>query len=129
MIFTTKLIVTKYYSFSILGERGENKKFDNYAGTMEVDGVRVSTTLWDTAGQEDYERLRPLSYPGGNRVFTVQKNDNTVQSTPTVLLYAKTDGFLLCFSVDNNKSYDNIAIKWYPEVRHLCPKTPFVLVE
>lgn len=77
--------------------------FDNYAGNMEVDGVRVSMTLWDTAGQEDYERLRPLSYPG-------------------------TDGFLLCFSVDSSKSYENIGIQWHPEVRHHCPRTPFILV-
>ncbi|XP_042899433.1 ras-related protein ced-10 isoform X1 [Parasteatoda tepidariorum] len=77
--------------------------FDNYAGCMEIDNIRVSLTLWDTAGQEDYERLRPLSYPG-------------------------TDGFLLCFSVDNNRSYENISTKWYPEIRHLCPTTPFILV-
>ncbi|KFM61381.1 ras-related protein ced-10-like [Stegodyphus dumicola] len=77
--------------------------FDNYGDCVECDGVRVSLTLWDTAGQEDYERLRPLSYPG-------------------------TDGFLLCFSVDNNRSYENIATKWYPEVRHHCPNTPFILV-
>ncbi|XP_054722834.1 ras-related protein ced-10-like isoform X2 [Uloborus diversus] len=77
--------------------------FDNYADVMECDGVRVSLTLWDTAGQEDYERLRPLSYPG-------------------------TDGFLLCFSVDNHRSYENIATKWHPEVRHHCPRAPFILV-
>ena len=41
---------------------------------MVVDGVAVSLGLWDTAGQEDYDRLRPLSYP-------------------------QTDVFLICFSV------------------------------
>lgn len=37
--------------------------FDNYAGTIHVDGQEFDMTLWDTAGQEDYERIRPLSYP------------------------------------------------------------------
>lgn len=37
--------------------------FDNYAGMIHVDGQEFDMTLWDTAGQEDYERIRPLSYP------------------------------------------------------------------
>ena len=27
-----------------------------------MDGRSVQLALWDTAGQEDYERLRPLAY-------------------------------------------------------------------
>lgn len=77
--------------------------FDNYAGTITCDGMSVGLTLWDTAGQEDYERLRPLSYPN-------------------------TDVFLLCFSVENPHSYENVASKWSPEVRHHCPTVPVVLV-
>lgn len=77
--------------------------FDNFADNIECDGVKVSLTLWDTAGQEDYERLRPLSYPG-------------------------TDVFLLCFSVDNLHSFENIASKWQPEIAHHCPKAPYILV-
>lgn len=37
--------------------------FDNHACNITVDEKEYALTLWDTAGQEDYERLRPLSYP------------------------------------------------------------------
>jgi Ras-related C3 botulinum toxin substrate 1 len=77
--------------------------FDNYVGRIECDGMSIDVTYWDTAGQEDYERLRPLSYPN-------------------------TDVFLLCYSVDNPTSYNNVLVKWAPEVRHYCPKAAVVLV-
>lgn len=47
--------------------------------------------MWDTAGQEDYDRLRPLSYPD-------------------------TDVILMCFSIDSPDSLENIPEKWTPEV-------------
>ncbi len=57
----------------------------------------------DTAGQEDYDRLRPLSYP-------------------------LTDVFLLMFSVISPSSLHNITLKWLPEITHYCPNVPMVLV-
>lgn len=77
--------------------------FDNYAGSHQLPQGVINVNLWDTAGQEDYERLRPLSYPG-------------------------TDVFILCFSVSSKASHDNIIHKWYPEIRHHCSEVPFVLV-
>ena len=50
--------------------------FDNYAAELIVDGQPISRALWDTAGQEEYDRVRPLSYPN-------------------------TDVFLAAFSVDS----------------------------
>ncbi|XP_003385962.1 PREDICTED: ras-like GTP-binding protein RHO [Amphimedon queenslandica] len=77
--------------------------FENYVSDIEVDGKLVELALWDTAGQEDYDRLRPLSYPD-------------------------TDVILMCFSVDNSDSLENIQSKWLPEVEHFCPNVPFLLI-
>ncbi|KAL3221999.1 hypothetical protein MRX96_029034 [Rhipicephalus microplus] len=85
------------------GNDYEPTVFDNYAGSLLVDGVTANLTLWDTAGQEDYEKLRPLSYPG-------------------------SDVFLLCYSISSQASYNNILTKWQPELKHHCPSTPYVLV-
>lgn len=68
-----------------------------------VDGQPLSLQLWDTAGQEDYDRLRPLSYP-------------------------QTDCFMLCFSLINPQSLRNIRAKWLPEVRLACPQAKVILV-
>lgn len=77
--------------------------FDNYSANVMVDGKAVNLGLWDTAGQEDYDRLRPLSYP-------------------------QTDIFLIAFSVISTSSFENVSSKWFPEIQHHCPGTPIILV-
>ncbi|XP_053383593.1 rho-related GTP-binding protein RhoV-like [Mercenaria mercenaria] len=77
--------------------------FDNYTAVLSVEGQRINLGLWDTSGQSNYDRLRPLAYP-------------------------QTDVFLLCFAVDSRDSYDNLKQRWVPEVRHHCPSTPIIVV-
>eukprot|EP01095_Lingulamoeba_sp_RSL-Kostka_P006466 TRINITY_DN2028_c0_g2_i1.p1 TRINITY_DN2028_c0_g2~~TRINITY_DN2028_c0_g2_i1.p1 ORF type:complete len:201 (-),score=66.30 TRINITY_DN2028_c0_g2_i1:159-761(-) len=77
--------------------------FDNFTAGVEVDGRLINLALWDTAGQEEYKRLRALSYP-------------------------ETDVFLLCFSVVSPSTFDNIKSKWSPEINHHCPEVKTLLV-
>ncbi|QLQ82276.1 hypothetical protein HG537_0H00370 [Torulaspora globosa] len=77
--------------------------FDNYAVTVMIGDEPYTLGLFDTAGQEDYDRLRPLSYPS-------------------------TDVFLVCFSVISPPSFENVKEKWFPEVHHHCPGVPCLIV-
>ncbi|NXL84215.1 RHOD protein, partial [Alectura lathami] len=77
--------------------------FEKYTASFRLSGKPAKIHLWDTAGQEDYDRLRPLSYSDANVV-------------------------LICFDVTSRSSYDNILTKWYPEVNHFCKGVPVLLV-
>lgn len=61
--------------------------FENYVTDCRVDGKSVQLALWDTAGQEDYERLRPLAYSQAHVI-------------------------LIAFSVSSPDSLHNITTKW-----------------
>ncbi|GAA5891015.1 hypothetical protein JCM8208_003134 [Rhodotorula glutinis] len=77
--------------------------FENYVLNKPYGDKVVEFALWDTAGQEEYDRLRPLSYPETHVLF-------------------------ICFTVDHPPSLENVEDKWYPEVSHFCPDTPLVLI-
>ncbi|KAK9332075.1 small GTPase superfamily [Lipomyces starkeyi] len=77
--------------------------FETYVTDCRVDGKSVQLALWDTAGQEEYERLRPLSY-------------------------SKAHVILVGFAVDTPDSLDNVAAKWITEINELCPNIPIILV-
>jgi small GTP-binding protein len=77
--------------------------FDNYDTDVMVDGCKYSIHLFDTAGQSDYDHLRPLGY-------------------------VKTDVFLVCFSLRDPVSCENVIAKWLPELEMHAPGIPRVLV-
>lgn len=67
------------------------------------DGRSVTLSLWDTGGQEEFDQIRQLAYPGA-------------------------DVILLCYAVDSETSLLNVVHTWSKEVRHFCPEVPIVLV-
>ncbi|MCJ1301103.1 Rho GTPase [Hypocenomyce scalaris] len=93
------------YSQGYFPEKYVPTVFENYIThtTHQPTGKIVELALWDTAGQEEYDRLRPLSYP-------------------------ETDLLFVCFAIDCPNSLENVMDKWYPEVLHFCPTTPLILV-
>ncbi|RKF73083.1 GTP-binding protein rho2 [Golovinomyces cichoracearum] len=94
--------------------------FENYVTDCRVDGKNVQLALWDTAGQEDYERLRPLAY-------------------------SKAHVIIVGFSIDSPDSLENVRNKvtrlmditfkevdekfqWVEEAQERCPNVPIILV-
>ncbi|XP_038150539.1 ras homolog family member Ua [Cyprinodon tularosa] len=77
--------------------------FDNFSAVVSVDGQPVKLQLCDTAGQDEFDRLRPLCY-------------------------TSADVFMLCFSVVSPASFQNVPEKWVPEIRKHAPFVPLVLV-
>ena len=59
---------------------------DCYRTEVQIDGRPLTLQIWDSAGQDDYSRLRPLGY-------------------------ADADVFLLCYSVADRDSYKNVDLK------------------
>ena len=74
--------------------------FENYLTNTihEPTGKIVELALWDTAGQEEYDRLRPLSYP-------------------------ETDVILICFAIDSHASLENVTDKVNKNPHPLPKKT------
>eukprot|EP00754_Rhynchopus_humris_P001179 Rhum_TRINITY_DN10736_c0_g1::Rhum_TRINITY_DN10736_c0_g1_i1::g.39738::m.39738/K04392/RAC1; Ras-related C3 botulinum toxin substrate 1 len=69
--------------------------FENYSTTVPVSGVtgerQQKLTLWDTGGQESFDKLRQLSYPG-------------------------THVFIVCFNLEDRISFENVSSVWLPEI-------------
>jgi hypothetical protein len=65
--------------------------FHQYVATILIDGCPVSLSPWDTPGQPEYDRIRPLMYPD-------------------------TQIFILTYAVDRRSSFENIRRVWMPEL-------------
>ncbi|KAG0722483.1 Ras-related protein ced-10 [Chionoecetes opilio] len=72
--------------------------FENYAGSLCVNGSQYAYTLWDTAGQEAFDNIR-------------------------VLCYAETNVFFVCFAVNSPTSFANVKSIWVPEIKKVCGDT------
>ena len=80
-----------YRNVPIDNKRQDDDDYDPCASTtsvvdVNIDGKVVVLSLWDTAGQEHYDQLRPLSYP-------------------------QTDVFLICFAIDRRKTLESVQEK------------------
>jgi len=65
--------------------------------------LKYTLGLFDTSGQEESDRLRPLSYPG-------------------------TDVFLVFVRIGSLRTFVNAEGIWIPEITHHCPRVPFLIV-
>ncbi|KAM3139600.1 hypothetical protein pb186bvf_008245 [Paramecium bursaria] len=78
--------------------------FENYTTQVSVDSKNINLSLWDTAGQETYNRLRTLSY-------------------------GQADIFIIVFSVIDQNSFDNALNKWFGELNaDELKKVPKIIV-
>lgn len=97
----TSILVT--YSTDAFPTKHVPTVFDNYEDDISVDGKSVRMELWDTAGQEEYDRLRPICY----------KN---------------CDVFVVCYSIRDRSTLEHIKGKWIPEIHKYQPGVPWILV-
>jgi Rho family, other len=101
-------VVRTGLNYSVIGPAAdlcgsEPTVFENYVHDIFIDNVHVELSLWDTAGQEEFDRLRSLSYDD-------------------------THAIMLCFSVDSPDSLENVESKWVGEIAENCPGVKLVLV-
>lgn len=77
--------------------------FDNYDTRVKFADKIINMSLWDTAGQEEYDQLRYLSYP--NAAI-----------------------FLICFSLISHASLENVKHRWIPELNDKCKDQKYKII-
>lgn len=94
--------------------------FENYVHDIFVDGIHMELSLWDTAGQEEFDRLRSLSYDDTQAImlcFSVSVSSITVAC----------ESYWPRLQVDNRGSLENVASKWVAEIAEHCQGVKIVL--
>lgn len=81
---------TDTFNMHIETDEVPKRKQDNKIPKLKTQFFKLN--LWDTAGQDEYDKLRPLSYP-------------------------QTDIFIICFSVIDRTSFNNLKDKWLNELK------------
>jgi len=69
-----------------------------------LDTTDVTLKFHDTAGQEDFDKLRPNGYS------------------------RDTDVFLVCFALNDKVSFNQVRKKWVAEIKQHCPRAVIILV-
>ncbi|SCV74812.1 BQ2448_7841 [Microbotryum intermedium] len=100
---TGKTSLLSVFSMGEFPQEYEPTIFENYVAEIRLDGKAVQLALWDTAGQESFERLRPLSYASAHVI-------------------------LICYAIDSPDSLENVTTKWIEEVRAHLKDVPVLLV-
>ncbi|GAA5899607.1 uncharacterized protein JCM6883_005272 [Sporobolomyces salmoneus] len=98
-----KTSILNVFVSGVFPDTYEPTVFENHTVDILVDDTPVELSLWDTAGQEDFARLRSLSY-------------------------SDTHLILLAFAVDQPTSLENVESKWIDEIHEHCPGVKICLV-
>jgi GTPase SAR1 family protein len=98
--------------------------------TIVINDVTHRLAIWDTAGQEDFDRLRLLSYPNV-RLITAHFRIWVyllIFGLPIIESFTQTDVFLVCYAIDDLDSFQHVSTKWIPELHKHSPGVPIILV-
>ncbi|KAF7635910.1 hypothetical protein Mgra_00004630 [Meloidogyne graminicola] len=99
-----KLICT-YMNIFFPEQHKNNCLFFEHTINTIIKEIPTTIRIWDLYGQPCYDKLRYLAYKQIN-----------------------FDVFIVCFSVVNPQTLENVKNIWLPEIKRKCPNTPFLLV-
>ncbi|CAG7819614.1 unnamed protein product [Allacma fusca] len=96
-------LVVKYVKSKFPSEEIFYNGYQKYSKNVRLGETQINMSLWDATGDEEWDRVRTMLYP-------------------------ETNVILMCFSIDDPTSFQNISKKWYREVHFHCPDLPIILV-